>query len=172
MNSDAVNNTIKFVMWLNEKTTDTNQVNEIRYKSFAQKDSNPEDLPPPEDALIRHIRRVSYQVFILENTIYPMIKMPSPVWNDGKKQDGYLVRNYLTKDYSPKNNESLMTCKSTTDCRTNTCRCRKNSLGCTEAYLCPENTCTNSKKWTSSKTCNEEYNGDCNSEYEEEDDDD
>ena len=40
---------------------------------------------------------------------------------------------------------------------TNTCRCRKNSLGCTEACLCPENTCTNSKQWTSSTMCDEEY---------------
>ena len=32
---------------------------------------------------------------------------------DGKKQDGYLVPNYLTKDHSPKNTENLMTCKCT-----------------------------------------------------------
>ena len=37
MNSDAVNDTIKFVVWLYDKTADTNQINEIRYKLFAQK---------------------------------------------------------------------------------------------------------------------------------------
>ena len=37
MNSDAVNDTIKFVVWLHDKTADTNQINEIRYKLFAQK---------------------------------------------------------------------------------------------------------------------------------------
>ena len=63
-----------------------------------------------------------------------------------------------------------MTCKCTTGCRTNTCRYRKNSHGCTEAGLCPENTCTNSKR-ASSTTCDEEYDGDCNLECEEEDDD-
>ena len=65
-----------------------------------------------------------------------------------------------------------MTCKRTTGCRTNTCRCCKNSHGCTEVCLCPENTYTNSKQWTSSTTCDKEYDGDCKSEYEEEDDDD
>ena len=64
MNSDAVNNTIKFVIWLYDKTADTNQINEIRYKLFAQKNSNTKNLPPTEDALIQHTRRVSYQVFI------------------------------------------------------------------------------------------------------------
>ena len=155
-----------------DKTADTNQINEIHYKLFAQKNSNPENLPPTEDALIQHIRRVSYQVFIWKIAIHSMINMPSPVGNGWKKQDGYLVPNYLTKDHAPKNIESLITCKCTTGCRTNTCRCRKNSLGCTEACLCPENTCTNSKQWTSSTTCDEEYDGNCNSKYEEEDDDD
>ena len=64
MNSDAVNNTIKFVIWLYDKTADTNQINEIRYKLFVQKNSNTKNLPPTEDALIQHTRRVSYQVFI------------------------------------------------------------------------------------------------------------
>ena len=54
-----------------------------------------------------------------------MINMPSPVGNgwekqDGYLQDGYLVPNYLTKEHLPKNVESLMTCKCTTNCRTNT----------------------------------------------------
>ena len=65
-----------------------------------------------------------------------------------------------------------MTCKCTTGYRTNTCWCQKNSLGCTEACLCPENSGTNSKQWTSSSTCDEENDGDCNSEFEWEDDDD
>ena len=38
-----------------------------------------------------------------------MINMPSPAGNGWKKQDGYLVPNYLKKDHSPKNIESLMT---------------------------------------------------------------
>ena len=61
-----------------------------------------------------------------------------------------------------------MTCKCTAGYKA----CRKNSLSCTEACLFPKNTCTNSKQWISSTTCDEEYYGDCNSEYEEEDDDD
>ena len=42
-----------------------------------------------------------------------MINMSSPVGNGWKKQDGYLVPNYLTKDHSPKNIENLVTCKCT-----------------------------------------------------------
>ena len=38
-----------------------------------------------------------------------MINMPSPVGNGWKKQDGYLVPNYLKKYHSPKNIETLMT---------------------------------------------------------------
>ena len=37
MNSDTVNDTIKFVIWLYDKTADTNQIKKIRYKLFAQK---------------------------------------------------------------------------------------------------------------------------------------
>ena len=125
MNSDTVNDTIKFVIWLYDKTADTNQINKIRYKLFAQKKKNPENLPPTKDALIQHIRQVSYQLFTWKNAIHPMINMPSPVGNgwekqDGYLQDGYLVPNYLTKEHLPKNVESLMTCKCTTNCRTNT----------------------------------------------------
>ena len=87
MNSDAVNDTIKFVIWLYDKTADTNQINEICCKLFAKKNSNPENLPPTEDAFIQHIRRVSYQVFFWKNAIHPMINMPSPVGNGWKKQD-------------------------------------------------------------------------------------
>ena len=99
MNSDAVNDTINFVIWFYNKTVDTNQINEIRYKLFAQKYSNPENLPSTEDALVQqHIRRVSYQVFIWKNAIHPMINMLSPVGNGWKKQERYLVPNYLMKD--------------------------------------------------------------------------
>ena len=86
-----------------------------------------------------------------------MINMPSPVGNGWKKQDGYLVPNYLTKYHSPKNIESLMTCTCTTGCRTKICRCRKNSHGSTEVFLCPENTCINSKQLTNSTMYDEEY---------------
>ena len=72
-----------------------------------KKNSNPENLPPTEDALIQHTRRVSYQVFIWKNAIHAIINMLSPVGNGWKKQDGYLVPNYLTKDHSPKNIESF-----------------------------------------------------------------
>ena len=65
-----------------------------------------------------------------------------------------------------------MTCKCTTGCRRNTCWCPKIFLGCTEACLGPENTCTNSKQWASSAMCYEEYDGDYNSEYAEEEYDD
>ena len=102
MNSDAVNDTIKIVFWLYDKTSNTNQINEICYKLFAQKNSNPENLPPTEDGLIQHISPVSYQVFIWKYAIHPMINMPSPVGNGWKKQDGYLVPNYLTKEHSQK----------------------------------------------------------------------
>ena len=37
MNLDAVNDTIKFAIWLYDKTANTNRINEIRYKLFAQK---------------------------------------------------------------------------------------------------------------------------------------
>ena len=37
MKSGVVNNTIKFVIWLYDKTADTNQINEILYKLLAQK---------------------------------------------------------------------------------------------------------------------------------------
>ena len=37
MNSDTVNDTIKFVIWLYDKTADTNQIKKIRYKLFAKK---------------------------------------------------------------------------------------------------------------------------------------
>ena len=50
MNSEEVND--KFVIWL----YDTNQINKICYKLFAQKNSNPKNLPPTEDTLIQHIR--------------------------------------------------------------------------------------------------------------------
>ena len=86
MNSDAVSDTVKFVIWLYGKTAATNQINETRYKLFAQKNSNPENLPPTEDALIQHIRRVSYQVFISKNAIHPMINMPSLLEMDGKNK--------------------------------------------------------------------------------------
>ena len=53
MNSDAVNNKINFVIWLCDRTAGTNQINEICYRLFAQKNSIPENLPPTEDALIQ-----------------------------------------------------------------------------------------------------------------------
>ena len=37
MNSDTVHDTIKFVVWLYDKAANTNQINEIRCKLFAQK---------------------------------------------------------------------------------------------------------------------------------------
>ena len=99
-----------------------NQLILIKSMKFAtnyllKKNSYSENLLPTENALIEHIRRVSYQVFIWKNAIHSMINMSSPVGNEWKKHNGYLVPKYLTRDQSPKNIESLMTCKCTTGCK-------------------------------------------------------
>ena len=53
MDSDAVNDTIRFAIWFYDKAADINQFTEIRY-IFAQKTLNSQYLPPT-DAFIQHV---------------------------------------------------------------------------------------------------------------------
>ena len=91
MSSDAINDTIKFLIWLYDKTTDTNQINEICYKLFAQKILILKIYHQQK----MHLTNTSgeFLLIYLEKTQCILINMPSPVGKGWKKQDRYLDPN-------------------------------------------------------------------------------
>ena len=85
MNSDAVNDTIKFVIWLYNKTAGTNQINEIRYKLFAKNVLILKIYHQQKRHLPNTLGEFLIKYLFGKNAIHPIIDMPSSVGNRWKK---------------------------------------------------------------------------------------
>ena len=140
----------QFVACLYNKL-DVDEINELRYQLFCANPSKSSSLPPTKDALYWHIQRANYQAALLRLAL-SVDPFPSP--------DGHgwqvlapnhatvptaipvLVPKWMSEPAASERVLELVSCKCTTGCTTQRCRCRKSNLHCSAA--CSGTNCSNS----------------------------
>lgn len=137
LDNDAVVAGSRFVCLLYDQRTESFNVNELRYKLFTQKSISGEKLPPSLDALILHLKRVNYQIYIWKHACTPILNLPSPIgngWTNGTYKTIQL--DMMSQNPIPDEITELTHCGCKTGCKTNRCRCKKLNLACFDACLC------------------------------------
>ena len=115
-------------------------VNEARYNIFRTGTSD-KLLPPNNDALLQHLKRVNYQTRVWKLALQPEIKPPSPV-GKGWEMDGHgnLDIKWLEESFAPPSVLKVTKCSCKTGCA-GRCSCHKNNLRCTALCTCTD--CSN-----------------------------
>ena len=140
----------QFVACLYNKP-DVDEINELRYQLFCANPSKSSSLPPTKDALYWHIQRANYQAALLRRAL-SADPFPSPdghwwqVLAPNHATDPtaipVLVPKWMSEPAAPERVLDLVSCKCTTGCTTQRCRCRKSNLHCSAACFCTN--CSNS----------------------------
>ena len=119
---------------------------EARYKKFCSKKKSPEPqyLPPTQDALLCHTKRVSYvtAAVVKKSVSNASPFVPSPDGYGWKIKDDVLIIEWMLRKPVPEEIIELISCSCRkSKCDTNHCVCRSHSLKCTD--LCSCNECEN-----------------------------
>ena len=142
----------QFVACLYNKP-DVDEINELRYQLFCANPSKSSSLPPTKDAcaLYWHIKRAKYQAALWRRAL-SVDPFPSPdghgwqVLAPNHATDPtavpVLVSKSISEPAAPGRVLELVSCKCTTGCTTQRCRCRKSNLHCSAACSCTN--CSNS----------------------------
>ncbi len=128
----------KFVCQMYGKP-EMNSVNELRYQLFRSRTSHSMSLPPTKDALNLHVQRCNYQAALWRRALDPLVNgAPSP------KAHGWIVDEmagtvgvkWTTLGPAPAELMELISCKCSTHCSTQRCKCRRSNLVCSELCKC------------------------------------
>ena len=140
----------QFVACLYNKP-DVDEINELRYQLFCANPSKSSSLPPTKDALYWHIQRANYQAALLRLALSAdPFSSPDGHWwqvlapNHATDPTAIpvLVPKWMSEPAAPERVLDLVSCKCTTGCTTQCCRCRKSNLHCSAACFCTN--CSNS----------------------------
>ena len=127
----------RFTVILYDKTSDLQHVDEAR-KLFCQKEKTMERLPPTQDALLQHLKRVAYQAGIWCTSEQSEQHAPTPEgWGWTLDEDSQWAPVWNTLPVVSKACSELVKCgcKSQSGCGAR-CACRKAHWKCTELCSC------------------------------------
>ena len=137
------------VMYSSSTVSHSNDINELRYKLFCQKQHGSESLPPSRNALEEHTKRANYQALIWKSAHIAKPILPKPENHGWMKLEEKLVLVYSSKPGIPREATEFVTCGcKKSKCSTGSCKCYQNELSCTEGCSCfngPE--CCNAYKY-------------------------
>ena len=125
-------------------------ITDARYHLLATKEITEYQLPPSLNAIKYHAIRANYQAWLWNQATTAQVDAPPPSdhgWNQQLKPH--------THDPCPPN-AKLVACACKTGCKSNTCKCRKIQLPCTDACVCKlvrecENTMAHASEETDSE---------------------
>ena len=128
----------RFCVVIYDKTSDLKSVSEARKELFCQKNRTMETIPPTQDALLQHCRRVAYQAGIWSISNKAQQELPSPEgygWKLSKECKWSPV--WITLPVASKVCTELVKCgcKSSRGCG-GRCSCKKAQWRCTELCSC------------------------------------
>ena len=127
-----------FTVILYDKTSDLEHVNEARKVLFCQKERTMEKLPPTQDALLQHTKRVAFQAGIWCSSNQTMLNAPPPEgwgWTITEEKIWTPVWNTLPLTSKACSELVKCACKSISGCGTR-CVCKKAGWNCTELCKC------------------------------------
>ena len=156
LDNDSVVASARFVCNLYDSSDDIFNVNELRYKLYAKKGLTTERLPLTLDSLLLHLKRGNYQCFIWKYACNSTLSLPSPVGNGWIKQEGRLDIDLVVNKPVPEIIAKLVRCCYKKGCKSNSCRCQKAKLPCTDACLCSDE-CENNDENKTYVSSDEEF---------------
>lgn len=115
-----------------------------RYQLFSEKGFRDDQLPPTRHTFLLHLKRANYQAYMWKHGDMPEIK-PENIAEHGWEmtQTGCTIV-YSEKEAAPKNIASLTACGClSSQCRINSCSCRKKGIVCIDSCRCSRSDCCN-----------------------------
>ena len=128
----------RFCVVIYDKTSNLEFVNEARKELFCQKNRTMEAIPPTQDALLQHCRRVAYQAGIWNTSNKAQQDLPSPEGYGWKlSEECKWAPVWITLPVASKACTELVKCgcKSSRGCG-GRCACKKAQWKCTELCSC------------------------------------
>ena len=110
-----------------------------RYYKFCTKDKCPEPqkLPPTQDALLCHLKRVFYATAVIKSSLIQSPAIPSPDGHGWTLEDGKLEIQWMLRQPIPDELVEFMSCNcKKTSCANNQCICVAHGLRCTDFCTC------------------------------------
>ena len=117
----------------------SDSIDKTRFKLFCKNQHlQSHQLPPTNAALIKHLKRANYQVYVWKHALMPTITDQTPDGEGWKLIDNHLKIDWTDKTPAPVGVmvSVCCACKGTSESRR--CSCVKNSLPCTDACFCNE----------------------------------
>ena len=123
-------------------------VDEARYLKFIAKEKPPEPqrLPPTADALLCHVKRVSYVTAVVKRSLESMPAIPSPVDNTYEgagttygwqiNGDGDLELEWMLRSPAPNDLLRVISCKCKGNCNSRACSCNAKGISCSSMCEC------------------------------------
>ena len=127
----------RFTVILYDKTSYLDSVNEVRRELFCQKSRTMDHIPPTQDALLQHMKRVAYQSGIWATSELAQQPTPSPEgwgWTLDEKTQVWLPV-WSTLPMASKACNELIKCACKSGCGAR-CSCKKSNWICTELCSC------------------------------------
>ena len=145
-NANVLADAEAFVCQLYNKGTEEVHFNKERATAFRKTRKNLDSLPPTQDALQLHLRRVNHQALIWKTALQPCTPLPNP---DGKgwfyDEEGVLKPKLMTQEVISAACLELAFCGCTRGgncCANRRCPCVRLALQCSKACKC-EDFCRN-----------------------------
>ena len=139
--------------------TSCTNTDEARYKKFVsgKKSPEPQNLPPTQDALLCHCKRVAYVTEIVKKFLDAASITPTPNGNGWiVNEDEELELQWMLRDPAPTEVLALLSCAcKKSKCSSNACICRSHGLKCSELCRCCDE-CQNTKRGTQDESSEED----------------
>lgn len=129
----------RYTIVLYDKTSGLKSINEARRELFCQRSKTMETIPPTQEALLQHCKRVAYQAWIWTTSTSSQQQIPSPEgngWTIDVETNSWLPV-WTTLEVASKACSELVkcSCRSVKGCGAR-CSCRKANWKCTELCKC------------------------------------
>ena len=119
---------------LYDKSSPSNSINETRRSLFCHENRSMEKLPPTQDALLQHVKRVVFQAGIWTSSTRANQDIPSPQDYGWTKDSGSWLPVWMTISDVSKACQELVKCSCKGNC--STCKCGKANLDCSPLCKC------------------------------------
>ena len=119
---------------LYDKSSPSNSINETRRSLFCHENRTMEKLPPTQDALLQHVKRVVFQAGIWTSSTRANQDIPSPQDFGWTKDSGSWLPVWMTISDVSKACQKLVKCSCKGNC--STCKCGKANIDCSPLCKC------------------------------------
>ena len=120
----------------------SDEVPELRWMLFAQKNKECQQPPPTLGTLVPHTSRAYFMVLVWRYSTEPCPLVLPTTYYFWELVDGRLKPGFCIESLAPRALLEIRKCICKTGCQRNSCSCKKNNLKCTDMCGCGD-TCQN-----------------------------